>query len=140
MLMTEGVTKPGKELWTPQEIHAKLAQIGADKAEKSAGAPAAPAAAGGAAPAGEEAIIDQAFGLLPKVFVPERAKGWKATIHFDIAGATPWTVTVDDAGCRTEKGKVGTPTCVVTVDKATYAAILTGQEKPEKAFMAGKIR
>jgi NAD(P)-dependent dehydrogenase (short-subunit alcohol dehydrogenase family)/acyl dehydratase/putative sterol carrier protein len=137
MLMTEGLTKPGKELWTPQEIHDKLAQIAADK--PGASAPATIAAAAGA-PVGDEAIIDKAFSLLPKVFLADKAKGWKATIHFDIAGASPWTVMIDESGCKTEKGKAGTPTCVVNVDKATYAAILTGQEKPEKAFMAGKIK
>jgi NAD(P)-dependent dehydrogenase (short-subunit alcohol dehydrogenase family)/putative sterol carrier protein/acyl dehydratase len=134
MTMTEGATKEGSELWTAEEIASSLEDIAAMEHEK------APAGAAPAAPAGPGAVIDQAFSRMPEVFLPARAKGWKAVIQFDIQGADPWTVTVADGTCTTAKGKKGEPTCVVTVDAETYAAVVKGELKPEKAFMAGKIR
>ncbi|HBP21175.1 MAG TPA: hypothetical protein DEA08_25735, partial [Planctomycetes bacterium] len=104
-------------------------------------ASAAPAAAPAAPkPLSPGEVIDKAFELLPQLFLPERAKGWKATIHFDIGGADPWTIAVADGKCSTTKGKEGDPSCVVTVDAETYAAVVKGELKPEKAFMSGKIR
>ncbi|MEZ6183553.1 MAG: SDR family NAD(P)-dependent oxidoreductase [Planctomycetota bacterium] len=80
MLMTDGATKDGDALWTPQEIAARLKEIAGE---------ARPAAAAAAAPAGPGAVIATAFRLMPQVFVPERAKGWSAVIHFDIATGRP---------------------------------------------------
>ncbi|RMG15913.1 MAG: hypothetical protein D6731_07295, partial [Planctomycetota bacterium] len=103
----------------------------------------AEASAGEGAPSARpsaEEVIDQAFALLPQVFVPERAPGWEAAIVFDIQGASPWTVRVSGGRCTTERGRAEDPTCVVTVDRDTYAAVIRGEEKPEKAFLAGKIR
>ncbi|MBL4844550.1 MAG: SDR family NAD(P)-dependent oxidoreductase [Planctomycetes bacterium] len=105
---------------------------------KRAAAPAAAAAP--TAPIGPGAVIDRAFELLPQIFLPARVKGWNANIHFDIGGATPWTVHVAEGACRTERGKQGEPTCVVTVDAETYAAVIKGELKPDKAFMSGKIK
>jgi NAD(P)-dependent dehydrogenase (short-subunit alcohol dehydrogenase family)/acyl dehydratase/putative sterol carrier protein len=101
---------------------------------------AAPAPAPAPAASGPGAVIDKAFQLLPEVFLPERAKGWNAAIHFDIGGADPWTVLVQDGTCRTVRGKEGDSTCVVTVDAETYAAVIKGELKPDKAFMSGKIK
>ncbi|RMG06891.1 MAG: SDR family NAD(P)-dependent oxidoreductase, partial [Planctomycetota bacterium] len=132
MIVTEGVTKEGNALWTAQEIAERLDAI---VAKESAAPPPAPPA-----PAGDAEVIARAFARLPEVFLPERARGWTANILFDIRDGTPWTVSVDESGCRAQEGKHGQPTCVVTVDQATYAAIVRGEEKPEKAFLAGKIR
>ncbi|MCA8925416.1 MAG: SDR family NAD(P)-dependent oxidoreductase, partial [Planctomycetes bacterium] len=87
MLMTDGATKEGDALWTPQEIAARLEEIAGVKP---------PAPAGAAEPAGPAAVIATAFRLLPEVFVPARAKGWNAVIHFDISDGTPYTVTIAD--------------------------------------------
>ncbi|MGE0709339.1 MAG: SDR family NAD(P)-dependent oxidoreductase [Planctomycetota bacterium] len=138
MLMTDGVTKAGDALWTPQEIQARLKDIAALPHEKAP--PPAAAGAAAAAPLTPAQVIDKAFQRLPEVFVPARAKGWNAVIQFDIAGADAWTITIQDGACSTGKGKLGTATCVVSVDAETYAAVVKGELKPEKAFMAGKIK
>jgi NAD(P)-dependent dehydrogenase (short-subunit alcohol dehydrogenase family)/acyl dehydratase len=132
MLMTDGVTKEGDAFWTAEEIHAALDRIGAERAPVTA-----PAAG---APMSNAQIIATAFRVMPKVFRPDRAKGWNAVLQFDIQGGTPWTITIQDGVCTTQEGKHGEPTCVVTVDEATYAAVVSGTEKAEKAFMAGKIK
>ncbi|MDF1662935.1 MAG: MaoC/PaaZ C-terminal domain-containing protein, partial [Planctomycetota bacterium] len=103
---------------------------------KKAAASAAPAAA---TPAGPDAIIAQAFALMPEVFVPERAKGWNANIQFNIDGASDWSLIVDNGTCKSVKGLEGTATCTVKVKAETWADIVTGKEKAEKAFMSGKI-
>jgi acyl dehydratase/putative sterol carrier protein len=133
MLMTEGVTKEGAD-WTAAEIATKLDAIGAEQA------PPAGAGAAAAAPMSDQQIIDKAFEMLPQVFLPGRAKGWTAAVVFDIQGGDPWTMVVKDGTCSTSKTKHDSPTCVVTVDKATYASVVKGELKPEKAFMAGKIK
>src|SRR5947209_8328573 len=134
MIMTPGVTKKGSDFWTPQEIKASLAQIGA---EPNA-APAA-AAGGAAAPVTPEQIIDRAFQRLPEIFVPDKAKGWTANVQFNISGASPWTVKIADGKCTTAKGLEGTPTCSVKTDVQTWADVIVGKERAEKAFMSGKI-
>jgi NAD(P)-dependent dehydrogenase (short-subunit alcohol dehydrogenase family)/acyl dehydratase/putative sterol carrier protein len=133
MVMTEGATKGGKELWTVDEIANDIEKICA-----LAKAPA-PAAAAPAAPAGPEEIIAQAFSLMPEVFLPERAKGWNANIQFKIDGASDWSLIVADGTCKSAKGLEGTATCTVKVKAETWADIVTGKEKAEKAFMSGKI-
>src|SRR5439155_14751693 len=65
--------------------------------------------------------------------------GWTATIHFEIKGADDYTVKIGDGKCSTEKGKAGSPTCVVKTDAQTYSDIVVGKERAEKAFMGGKI-
>jgi len=129
-LMTEGVTK--KSDWTPSEIASSLEQIAALSHE------AAPAAA--PAPTGPGAVIDAAFSRLPELFLAPMAKNWNARLVFDIEGADPWSIVVKDKTCITKKGKVDDPTCVITTDAETYAAVLKGELKPDKAFMGGKIK
>ncbi len=133
MVMTDGVTKQGDALWTPAEIQAQLGAIGAEARPAAAAAPAAAAR-------GPAQVIARAFELLPEVFLPERAKGWTARIVFDITDGEPWTVTIDGGKCTTARGKADAPTCVVSVDEETYAKVVTGEEKAEKAFMTGKIK
>ncbi|MEZ6183552.1 MAG: SCP2 sterol-binding domain-containing protein [Planctomycetota bacterium] len=99
---------------------------------------AAPAAVAAPQPLGPAQVIGAAFRLMPQVFVPERAKGWNAVIHFDITDGTPYTVSVQDGACSTQEGKHGDATCVVTVDQQTYADVVQGKQKPEQAFMAGE--
>jgi len=136
MVMTPGVTKAGSAFWTPAEIKEALPRIGAEPAPAGGAAPAAAAAPAAMTPA---QIIDKAFELMPQVFVADKAKGWTATIQFEISGANPWTVMIADGKCTAKKGLEGTPTCKVKTDAQTYSDILTGKERPEKAFMGGKI-
>ena len=133
-IMTEGATKSGQDLWTPSEIQASLAEIAALESERS------PSAAPAPAPRGPGAVIDAAFSRLPEVFLAPLARNWTARLVFDIAGADPWTIEVADQTCATRKGKAADPTCVVTTDAETYAAVIKGELKPDKAFMAGKIK
>ncbi len=133
MKMTEGSKKGGNAVWSAEEIAEKIDEICRDEA------PAA--AAGGAAPVelGPKEIIARAFERLPEVFVPAGATGWKANVQFEIKDAGDWTIVIEDGTCRVESGKAGTPTCTVKVDAATYADVVMGKTKPEKAFMEGKI-
>ena len=105
-----------------------------------AGKPAPVAAA--EAPAAEEEpdLITQAFTLMPQVFIPERAKGWEAVLHFALGDGHDWSVHIADGECRTERGLTGEPTCVVEADAETWGGIIAGTLRPEQAFMEQKIR
>ena len=76
---------------------------------------------------------------LPQAFKADGAAGWNAVIQFEISGADNWTVSVQNGKCETTKGKVGTATCVVKTDAATYASVAKGELKAEQAFMQQKI-
>jgi NAD(P)-dependent dehydrogenase (short-subunit alcohol dehydrogenase family)/acyl dehydratase/putative sterol carrier protein len=145
MLMTEGVTKPGADLWAIDEIHAAMPRISAAKKGAAISEPTTPQkpapAAPVAAPAvGPEALIHAAFSAMPKIFVPEKAKGWSAVLHFLVSGAGDWTLTIKDGRCESAQGLKGEPSCKVSTDARTWADIVSGQTKADKAFMSGKIQ
>jgi putative sterol carrier protein len=83
--------------------------------------------------------IARAMRALPSAYKADGAVGWNAVVQFEIKNAGDWTIKVADGKCATEKGKSGTPTCVVKTDAATYSDIVLGKEKSEKAFLDGKI-
>jgi acyl dehydratase/putative sterol carrier protein len=78
--------------------------------------------------------------LLPQAFLPEKAAGWSAAIHFAIAGADAYTLIVKDGKASIAPGKGDALTCTVQLDAETIVGMLDGSVKGEQAFMAGKIK
>ena len=135
METNDGVTKPAGH-WSAVEIAEKLPQIG------SFGPPPAPAAAA-LAPAAPQTPADKvrvALPLLPEAFVPEKAAGWNAVIHFAIDGADDYTLSVKDGKASIAPGKGEGTTCNVKLSADTIVGMLDGSVKGEQAFMAGKIK
>ncbi len=132
MKMYDGVTKAGKEFWTPQEIADRLDEITAEGPPEPAATASAPAEAGDP--------VSEAFAHIPLGFVPEKAVGKKFNIFFDIKDGPAQSLILEDGKLRVAKGKVGTPSCTVTSDSNTIVAIFTGKMKAEAAFMQGKIK
>ncbi|MBI4574981.1 MAG: SDR family NAD(P)-dependent oxidoreductase [Planctomycetes bacterium] len=131
---------PGVELerdWTARDIAERLEAI-TGQAVPAAAATAAPAAAS-VAPSGSAAVVERGLSLMPELFVPEKAAGWRAVMHFAIQGAGDYTLTVADGRCAFARGKEGTATCVVKSDAETWAGMVQGKVRPEKAFMEGRI-
>ncbi len=133
MKMNDGVKKKGDELWTPTEIAEKIDQI--RLWEKPA-----PAAAAPARELTPKDKCDAIFKYLPEFFVAEKASGWTATIHFKVDGAGDYTINVADGKCTTANSAEGTPTCVVSLDAATFTGMADQSVNPVKAFMEGKIK
>ena len=134
MTMSEGVDLG--RAWTAREIADRLGEISGPSAQTAtttveALTPRAPAAA--------ESAIAALFAALPGAVRAEKAAGWKARLHFQIAGAGDWTLAIDDGKATSERGLSGQATCVVGTDAATFSGLMEGKVKGEEAFMAGKI-
>ncbi len=88
------------------------------------------------------AEVDAIFQTLPTRLRVDRVVEYRGVFHFDIRESTTphWTVTIEDGQCSVSAGLLGTPTCTVTMDEATYLAIETGRQNPMMAFVKGRIR
>jgi NAD(P)-dependent dehydrogenase (short-subunit alcohol dehydrogenase family)/acyl dehydratase/putative sterol carrier protein len=126
MKTNAGVEKAGSDLWTPEEIHARFAEISAWEAT-----------APPLAPAGDD-VVTAVFSHFPAGFKPASAPGWKANIQWVVSGGTDQTVVVADGVATVHVGRSGSPTCTVKTDKDTLVAMFKGELDPAKAFMGGK--
>jgi NAD(P)-dependent dehydrogenase (short-subunit alcohol dehydrogenase family)/acyl dehydratase/putative sterol carrier protein len=102
----------------------------------AAGGGEKPAAAAAAAPAGD--VVTTVFAAMPKGFNGAKVPGWKANLHWVVAGGTNQSIAIDGEKCTVSEGLVGTPTCTVKIDKDTLLAMFAGKMDPAKAFMGGK--
>ncbi|MFX0093502.1 MAG: SDR family NAD(P)-dependent oxidoreductase [Candidatus Hodarchaeota archaeon] len=128
MKTTSGVEKSGKELWTVAEITEKFEEI-------------TKLPVGEEKKADESAVskIDTLFQVMPQAFRPEKVEGWNATLHFALAGADDWCLTVQDGKASTSKEIPENPSCVIKMAADILTGLIDGSVDATKAFMAGKI-
>jgi putative sterol carrier protein len=83
-------------------------------------------------------IIQQA----PQAFLPDRAAGVNAVVHFHLTGdqAGDWTITIKDKQCLVAQGVPSNPTLTLTADTKDCVDILTGKMDGVRAFMLGKLK
>lgn len=135
MMTSAGVKKP-EGVWTAAEIAAKLDQIG--QFGPLGAATAVPKASTGD---GETAFIDAVFARFAEAFVAERAGDWRTTLVFSIGGLGEYTVKVADGVCTSAPGATTPNDCVITfADGPTFTSVVKGTSRPDKLFMAGKIK
>jgi putative sterol carrier protein len=87
--------------------------------------------------------ISDLMSKMPGAFLPEKAQGVNATIHFKFTGenAGEWTATIKDGKCDVSQGAPSGPaTMSLTADSADYVKIFTGELDGMAAFMQGKIK
>lgn len=79
---------------------------------------------------------------LPTRFRADKAEGFDAVFHFDIAGPNggQFTVSVKDKACAVADGFQGESTCKVTVQDSVYEDVELGRTNPQMAVMMGKIK
>ncbi|GIV35210.1 MAG: hypothetical protein KatS3mg031_2745 [Chitinophagales bacterium] len=79
---------------------------------------------------------------LPARFKADKAEGFDAVFHFDIAGSNggQFTVTVKDKTCTVTEGFQGEPTCKVTTQDTVYEDVELGRTNAQMAVMTGKIK
>jgi putative sterol carrier protein len=80
---------------------------------------------------------------MPGAFIPEKAQGVDAVIHFKFTGAEPgeWNATIKGGKCEVAQGIPQIkPTMTLTADSSDYIKIFTGELDGMKAFMEGKIK
>ena len=79
---------------------------------------------------------------LPTRFKADKADGFDAVFHFDIAGPNggQFTVNVKDKTCSVADGFQGESTCKVTAQDSVYEDVELGRTNPQMAVMMGKIK
>ncbi|MCC6300075.1 MAG: SCP2 sterol-binding domain-containing protein [Anaerolineales bacterium] len=87
--------------------------------------------------------VSQLMEKMPGAFLPEKAQGVNATIHFKFTGAEAgdWNAKIADGKCEVAQGAPsGTPTMTLTADSGDYVKLFTGELDGMQAFMQGKLK
>jgi putative sterol carrier protein len=87
--------------------------------------------------------IAELMEKMPGAFIPEKAVGVDAVVHFKFTGAEPgeWNAVIKDGKVEVARGIPHfKPTMTLTADSADFISILTGQLDGMQAFMQGKIK
>lgn len=80
---------------------------------------------------------------MPQAFIPEKAVGVDAVVHFKFTGLEPgeWNAVIKDGTCVVAQGiPHSKPTMTLTSDSGDYVKIFTGDLDGMQAFMQGKIK
>jgi putative sterol carrier protein len=87
--------------------------------------------------------VSQLMEKMPGAFIPEKAQGVSAVIHFKFTGveAGDWNATIADGKVAVEKGAPNKPaTMTLTADSEDYVKLFTGELDGMQAFMQGKLK
>ena len=87
--------------------------------------------------------IVQLMEKMPGAFLPEKAPGLDAVIHFKFTGdeGGEWNATIKDGKCAVAQGiPARQPNMTLTADSSDYVKIFTGELDGMQAFMQGKIK
>jgi putative sterol carrier protein len=87
--------------------------------------------------------IAELMEKMPGAFIPEKAQGLDAVIHFKFTGAEPgeWNAVIKDGKVQVAQGiPARQPNMTLTADSADYIKIFTGELDGMQAFMHGKIK
>jgi len=80
---------------------------------------------------------------MPGAFIPEKAQGLDAIIHFNFTGAEPgeWNAAIQDGTVAVTQGDAPKPAnMTLTADSQDYVKIFTGELDGMQAFMQGRIQ
>ena len=86
--------------------------------------------------------VSQLMEKMPGAFIPEKAQGVDAVIHFKFTGeeAGDWNATIKDGKVDVSRGTHPSPKMTLTADSADYVKIFTGELDGMQAFMQGKLK
>src|SRR5678815_695252 len=87
--------------------------------------------------------INQLMEKMPGAFLPEKAQGVNATIHFKFTGtdASEWNAKIADGKVAVGQGApVDKATMTLTADSEDYVKLFTGELDGMQAFMQGKLK
>ena len=87
--------------------------------------------------------IAELMEKMPGAFIPEKAQGVDAVIHFKFTGAEAgdWNTTIKDGEVDVAPGVPSKqPNMTLTADSSDYIKIITGEMDGMQAFMQGKIK
>jgi putative sterol carrier protein len=87
--------------------------------------------------------VAELMGKMPGAFLPEKAAGVDAVIHFKFTGTEPgeWNAVIKDGKCEVAQGiPHSKPTMTLTADSSDFVKIFTGELDGMQTFMQGKIK
>jgi len=87
--------------------------------------------------------INQLMEKMPGAFLPEKAQGVNATVHFKFTGeeASEWNAAIANGKCDVVQGApADKPTMTLTADSGDYIKLFTGELDGMQAFMQGKLK
>ena len=87
--------------------------------------------------------VSELMQKMPGAFIPEKAQGVDAVIHFKFTGteAGEWNATIKDGKVDVAQGTPPKqPNMTLTADSNDYVKIFTGELDGMQAFMQGKIK
>jgi len=87
--------------------------------------------------------VAQLMEKMPGAFIPEKAQGLDALIHFNFTGAEPgeWNAAIKDGAVAVTQGDAPRlANMTLTADSQDYVKIFTGELDGMQAFMQGKIK
>ena len=87
--------------------------------------------------------VTQLMEKMPGAFIPEKAQGVNAVIHFKFTGAEAgdWNAKIADGKVAVEKGAPSDKaTMTLTADSEDYVKLFTGELDGMQAFIQGKLK
>jgi len=87
--------------------------------------------------------VSELMEKMPGAFIPEKAQGVNAVIHFKFTGAEAgeWNASIKDGKVVVAPGApAGQANMTLTADSQDYVKIFTGELDGMQAFMHGKIK
>jgi putative sterol carrier protein len=79
---------------------------------------------------------------MPGAFLPEKAKGLKATYQFQLTGegGGNWVLEIANQQCQVKEGVAADPDATISLAAADYVALVKGELDAVGAFMRGKLK
>jgi len=87
--------------------------------------------------------VSELMEKMPGAFIPEKAQGVDAVVHFKFTGAEAgeWNATIKDGKVDVAQGiPRKQPNMTLTADSSDYVKIFTGELDGMQAFMQGKLK
>jgi putative sterol carrier protein len=87
--------------------------------------------------------IAQLMEKMPGAFLPEKAQGVNALIHFKFTGeeSGEWNASIGNGKCEVAKGApADKATMTLTADSSDYVRLFTGELDGMQAFMQGRLK
>ncbi|MDQ6748141.1 MAG: SCP2 sterol-binding domain-containing protein [Candidatus Dormibacteraeota bacterium] len=92
---------------------------------------------------GYDAVLGQIFSEMQTRFLPDKAAGRNAVIHYEVntpEGPEVYQVVVADGACTTGKGGDKEPTVTLALSLSDFLRLISGKLNGVQAFMSGKLK